>query len=78
MSALMNEQQVRDSLRRAVYEVIGPLNRAGNSFRTQMQDDNTTYNVTVDRRSGRIVRANPTPASNTGGGGTTIPSRQGG
>jgi hypothetical protein len=72
-SGLMTEQQVRDALRRNGYEVVAPLDRSPNGYRTQVRQGNESYDVTVDRRSGRIVRATPIQANDTQTGTAAVP-----
>jgi hypothetical protein len=55
----MSEQQVRDALRRDGYEVLGPLDRTGNNYRTQVRHNGQTFNVTVDRRTAKVIHATP-------------------
>lgn len=68
-SNLMSEQQVRDSLRRDGYEIVGPLDARGKNYRTQVRREDKIYDVTVDRRSARVIHA--TPASPNGVQGAT-------
>ena len=66
-SDLMSEQQVRDSLRRDGYEILGPLDDRGKNYRTHVRRNDEVYSVTVDRRSARIIHATPESSTSVQG-----------
>jgi hypothetical protein len=74
---LMSERQVRDALHRDGYEITAPLSEAGRNYRTQVRHNDDLYDVTVDRRLGKIVRATPTQTSGMPSRTATVPSQPG-
>jgi hypothetical protein len=64
-AAIMTEQQVRSTLRRNGYEMVGDVERSGANYRAEAMRNGAVYELVVDGRTGRVVESKPSMPSDT-------------